>query len=140
MPPKYIVGRQDQLRRAAWTDRAGDLELSKDVVISGPWARLAGICYHVILSVFISLGVPMATATANSKGQITIPAEIRAELGLNQGDRVEFVEQEGGQFAMVAAIQPVQRLKGMIHKPKATVSIEDVNRAVARRSTNYWIG
>ena len=60
MPPKYIVGRQDQLRRAAWTHeaayRVGDLELSKDVVISGPWARLADICYHIILSVFISLG------------------------------------------------------------------------------------
>ena len=35
----------------------GDLELPKDVVISGPWARLADICYHIILSVFISLGV-----------------------------------------------------------------------------------
>ena len=35
----------------------GDLELSKDVVISGPWARLGGICYHIILSVFVSLGV-----------------------------------------------------------------------------------
>jgi hypothetical protein len=57
MPPKYIAGRQDQLRRAAWTARVGDLEQSKDVVISGPWARLGGICYHTILSVFISLGV-----------------------------------------------------------------------------------
>lgn len=61
MSHKYMVGRQDQLRCAAWTHEAayrmGDLKLSKNVVISGPWARLAGICYHIILSVFISLGV-----------------------------------------------------------------------------------
>lgn len=61
MPPKYMVGRQDQLRRAAWTHeaayRVGDLELSKKVVISGLRARLAVTCYQIILSVFISLGV-----------------------------------------------------------------------------------
>lgn len=30
-------------------------------------------------------------ATVTSKGQITIPAEVRKHLGLKQGDRVEFV-------------------------------------------------
>lgn len=31
------------------------------------------------------------TSTVSSKGQITIPQEIRTRLGLKEGDRVEFV-------------------------------------------------
>jgi hypothetical protein len=53
---------------------------------------------------------------------------------LRQGDRVEFVEVEEGQYSMVAATEPVQRLKGMMHKPKAAVSIDAMNIAVAGRS------
>jgi antitoxin PrlF len=34
----------------------------------------------------------MTTATLTSKGQITIPAEVREALGVDTGDRVEFVE------------------------------------------------
>ena len=35
------------------------------------------------------------TSSISSKGQVTIPSEIRARLGLKPGDRVEFVV-EGG--------------------------------------------
>ena len=34
-------------------------------------------------------------ATVTSKGQVTIPQEVRQRLGLKQGDRIEFVI-EGG--------------------------------------------
>ena len=73
----------------------------------------------------------MATATVNSKGQITIPVQVRAALGLQPGDEVEFVTLESGQFAMVAAMYSVERLKGMIRKPKAIVSIDDMNPVFA---------
>ena len=73
----------------------------------------------------------MATATVNSKGQITIPAQVRASLGLRPGDRVDFVEIENRQFAIVAVTHSVKRLKGMIRKPQNAVSIEDMNTAVA---------
>jgi AbrB family looped-hinge helix DNA binding protein len=38
----------------------------------------------------------MATAAVTSKGQITIPAEVRKKLGLKTGDRVRFIEGEHG--------------------------------------------
>ncbi len=41
----------------------------------------------------------MATATLTSKGQITIPVQVRTALGLETGDRVEFVEMEDGKFS-----------------------------------------
>ncbi|MBU1396793.1 MAG: AbrB/MazE/SpoVT family DNA-binding domain-containing protein [Gammaproteobacteria bacterium] len=40
----------------------------------------------------------MPTATMTTKGQITIPAAVRAALGIEAGDRVEFVPVEPGRF------------------------------------------
>ncbi len=75
--------------------------------------------------------VDMATATLTSKGQITIPIQVRTALGLETGDRVEFVEMEDGQFSMIAASKTVHDLKGLIRKPAKAVSIEDMNDAIA---------
>jgi AbrB family looped-hinge helix DNA binding protein len=75
----------------------------------------------------------MSTATLTSKGQITIPAAVRASLSLESGSRVEFVESANGQFLIVAATSSVQRLKGLLRKPQAPVSIEQMNQMIASR-------
>jgi antitoxin PrlF len=78
----------------------------------------------------------LATATVTSKGQITIPAQVRSALGVDSGDRIEFVEVEKGQFAIVAATRSVQELKGLFHgKRSKPVSIEEMNAAIARRAS-----
>jgi len=74
----------------------------------------------------------MATAVITSKGQITIPKEVRERLKVDAGDRVEFVEVEKGMFAMVAATRDIRDLKGIVPKPAKPVSTEDMNRAIAR--------
>lgn len=74
----------------------------------------------------------MSTATVTSKGQITIPADVRRRLGLESGDRVEFVEVEGG-FAIKPAIDDVRSLKGLLKKPAKPVSISDMNAVVRAR-------
>ena len=78
----------------------------------------------------------MTTATITSKGQITIPANVRQALGVDTGDRVEFVEIEPGQFLFVAANRSVTELKGMFGRPTKVVSIEDMNRAIASRGAS----
>jgi len=35
------------------------------------------------------------SSTISSKGQVTVPIEVRRRLGLKQGDRVEFVYEDG---------------------------------------------
>ncbi|NBA97168.1 AbrB/MazE/SpoVT family DNA-binding domain-containing protein [Pseudomonas sp. R5(2019)] len=72
----------------------------------------------------------MSTATLSSKGQITIPAQVRASLGLDTGDRVEFVALGDGKFAIMAATQPARSLKGLVRKPANPVSIEEMNQAI----------
>jgi AbrB family looped-hinge helix DNA binding protein len=78
----------------------------------------------------------MVAATVTSKGQITIPARVRMALGLDAGDRVEFVEVEKGKFAIVAATRSVRELKGLFQgRSSKAVSIEEMNAAIARRAT-----
>ena len=75
----------------------------------------------------------MTTATLTSHGQITIPAEVRRVLNVQTGDRVEFVQIEPGRFEVVAATRSVRELKGLFGKASRTVSIEEMNRAIAER-------
>jgi AbrB family looped-hinge helix DNA binding protein len=75
-------------------------------------------------------------ATVTSKGQVSIPVRVRAALGVDAGDRIEFVEVEKGQFAIVAATRSVQELKGLFRgKRSKPVSIEEMNAAIARRAS-----
>jgi antitoxin PrlF len=78
----------------------------------------------------------MPTATVASKGRITFPASVRQALHIEAGDRVEFVEVEAGRFEVVAATRSVKELKGMFGPPPRTVSIEEMNGAIALRSAS----
>ncbi len=74
----------------------------------------------------------MTRATLTSKGQITIPKEVRERLGVEAGDRLEFVEQERGVYRVVAATRDVRNLKGMVPKPRRAVTVEEMNAAVRK--------
>jgi antitoxin PrlF len=75
----------------------------------------------------------MASATLTTKGQITIPAEVRKNLNVDTGDRVEFVLISPGRYEFVAATQEVTALKGMFGPAKKAVSIEAMNAAITQR-------
>jgi AbrB family looped-hinge helix DNA binding protein len=75
----------------------------------------------------------MTAATLTTKGQITIPVEVRNALGVDAGDRVEFVEIAPGRYEFIAATRSITALKGMFGKPRKVVSIDEMNAAIARR-------
>ena len=74
----------------------------------------------------------MTAATLTSKGQLTLPKDVRVALGVGPGDRVDFVRMEDGNFAVLPATQSVKNLKGIIPKPKKAVSLEAMDKAIAR--------
>ncbi len=76
----------------------------------------------------------MSLATVTSKGQITIPVEVRKRLGIEAGDRVEFIETSEGEFTIKAAVQDVRSLKGILKKPKQVVTVEAMNDAIRKRA------
>ena len=75
----------------------------------------------------------MSAATITSKGQITIPRDIRVLLNLHAGDKINFVALESGEVRFVPIIQDVSTLKGIVPRPKKAVSIEDMKSTVKVR-------
>lgn len=73
----------------------------------------------------------MASAALTSKGQITIPIEVRQELGLKAGDRIEFVKGEEGKFFIQPKKGSIMNLRGIIKWTGKSVTIEEMNEAIA---------
>jgi antitoxin PrlF len=74
----------------------------------------------------------MATATMTSKGQITIPIETRRRLKLVAGLKVEFIENEHGDIVLRPKTVDIRTLRGCIRYEGPAVSLEEMERAIAR--------
>ena len=74
----------------------------------------------------------MPTATVTSKGQITLPKEIRSALGLQPGGRVLFWRNPQGQVVVEAETVDLRSLRGLLKGRGPTLTIEDMNDAIAR--------
>lgn len=75
----------------------------------------------------------MSEATITSKGQVTIPADIRKAMGLNVGERVVFTQLDDGTTIMRAKTRSILELKGALKATKGSqrkVSIQDMNIGV----------
>ena len=73
----------------------------------------------------------MTSATVTSKGQVTIPAEVRARLGLRPGTRLAFVPTDTGGYEIHAQAASIKDLKGIVPRPSQPVSIDEMNEAIA---------
>jgi AbrB family looped-hinge helix DNA binding protein len=73
----------------------------------------------------------MPSATVTSKGQITIPAEVRRALGLKPGSRLSFVRMDDGTYEISPATGSVVTLKGFITSPTRPVTLEEIDDAIA---------
>ena len=72
----------------------------------------------------------MATATVTSKGQVTLPREVRTNLGVSAGDRLDFIRMDDGNYAVVPASHSIRALKGVIPRPARPVSLDDMQAAI----------
>jgi AbrB family looped-hinge helix DNA binding protein len=74
----------------------------------------------------------MATAAVTSKGQITIPVEVRKKLGIKPGDRVRFIEGEHGEYILKPKTGSIMDLEGCVHWTGKPVTIEEMNETIAK--------
>ena len=70
-----------------------------------------------------------AVATLTSKGQTTIPREIRDSLGMKSGDRMTFTLLPDGTVIMRVKRNSIMQLAGALHKPgRKSVSVAQMSR------------
>ena len=72
----------------------------------------------------------MPISTMTSKGQLTIPKEVRDELRLHAGDRLE-VTVEDGKVVMRPMTVGILDLIGILPRPERAMSVEEMNAAIA---------
>jgi AbrB family looped-hinge helix DNA binding protein len=75
-------------------------------------------------------------ATLTSKGQVTLPSELRRRLGLKQGSRIRFSISPTGDVKVEPVrytIEDLWRFADSLPRPKRVMSFEEMNKAKARR-------
>jgi AbrB family looped-hinge helix DNA binding protein len=73
----------------------------------------------------------MARTTLTSKGQITLPKEIRERLGLKAGVRFECYVDRRGQIVLVPLTVKLEDLIGILPYSGPPKTIEEINEAIA---------
>ncbi len=72
----------------------------------------------------------MATATITSKGQVTLPKEVRKHLQVGEGDRIDFVIDEKGKVGVVPLKRSWRDLAGIVpYSGDRPWTIEELDRA-----------
>jgi AbrB family looped-hinge helix DNA binding protein len=74
----------------------------------------------------------MSEAKMTSKGQITVPKDVRLKLGLRPGDRVRFIVEGDGRVRLLPAKRDISELVGILPRPKRALSIEQMDEAIER--------
>ena len=76
----------------------------------------------------------MPVSTITSKGQITIPKEIREHLHIQTGDKIDFILDESGKVIFRPATLDIAELKGVLQRENVkSVSVQEMNKAIKER-------
>jgi len=85
---------------------------------------------------------PAATsyeATVTSKGQVTIPKEIRDHLGVRAGGKLRFTSDADGRVVVTPAMLSIRRLFGILGKPPRRATLEEMDEAIRRGAVQRYL-
>ena len=75
----------------------------------------------------------MVRARISSKGQLTIPIEIRERYGLGEGDEVEFIAEEKGPYLVPLKRRGLMDLYGCVKVGKTWPGMSEARRIAGKR-------
>jgi antitoxin PrlF len=70
--------------------------------------------------------MPIASAKVTSKGQITLPAKLRDQLGIKPGDRLDFKRHKDGKVELVARTERLEDLAGILRRDGPPLTDEEI--------------
>ena len=73
----------------------------------------------------------MELAKVTSKGQVTIPVEIRRKLGIKNGDKVLFIEESGRVYMMNSSMDALREAQRAFAGEAERVGIKDDDDVMA---------
>jgi AbrB family looped-hinge helix DNA binding protein len=77
----------------------------------------------------------MSVATVTSKGQITIPQDVRERLNITTGTRIEFAELGEGRVEFIPRTGSILDLAGVVKWDGPTMTIEEMDAAIGEHLT-----
>ncbi len=77
-------------------------------------------------------------STVTSRGQTTLPKEVRDALDLKAGDRVRYFILEGE--VHIRPVLPIERLYGILEYDGPPVSLEDIQRGIIEGACRSALG
>ena len=81
----------------------------------------------------------MATATLTTKGQVTIPKNIRDALKLHTGDKIEIIVTKEGEAVIRPIAKRVDDVFCKLKKPDQKVAtLDDMDKAIRKRMRNKF--
>jgi AbrB family looped-hinge helix DNA binding protein len=81
---------------------------------------------------------PSFEATVTSKGQVTIPREVRERLGLRDGQKVRFTLEGGNRVTVAPAEHSILDFVGSLPKPERAATIEEMEEGIRRGAAERY--
>ena len=80
----------------------------------------------------------MTKAIVTTKGQVTIPKEIRDYLNLDTGSKVDFIVDENGTVKLISLNVPIHKLSGILHKKEMIpATLSQMEEAIIRGACDW---
>jgi AbrB family looped-hinge helix DNA binding protein len=77
-------------------------------------------------------------ATMTSKGQVTIPLEVRNQLRLRSGQKLQFTIEDRNKVVITPVFTRLSELADLLPAPERTVTLEEMDEAIRKSVVNRF--
>jgi antitoxin PrlF len=81
---------------------------------------------------------PSYTGTLTSKGQVTVPQQVREQLRLRGGQELKFTV-DGDRMVVTPLYRRLGELVGILPKPKRTISFEEMDDVIQQAAVDRYM-